>query len=73
VAVGFAGVIWLLLLDPAWPGWVFLAAASALVAWHQRGQGGEHVADESTLTQFASPAASSWGATTTRTFLPPDA
>lgn len=70
VPIGLAAVVWLLLLEPAWPGWVLLMVAAALVAvaWRRRREMAP--AGDSTITQFAPSAGlSSWGAASTRTFL----
>lgn len=55
-AAALAGVLWLVLLDPAWPGVVMLGAVLLGVAFRASRRRAAEPADESTITQFAPPA-----------------
>lgn len=52
VAVGLAAAVWLAIFAPAWPGWLLVAVAVALVA-ALRQRPAADAAGESTITQFA--------------------
>ncbi|MFM8635068.1 MAG: hypothetical protein ACKOEX_09700 [Planctomycetia bacterium] len=56
VAAMVAGVAWLLLLEPAWPGVTMLVAGAAWSVVRATGRRARHDADESTITQFSPPA-----------------
>lgn len=67
LVVALAGVVWLLLFDPVWPGWGMLTVAAALVVMQRRDQHRPpaDIGGDSTITQFMPSAAA---ASSTRTF-----